>query len=426
MRNDRFRRVHFRRVHWLVCVLLIAGLASAGRSQRLHDQGREDQAQAAHEQAEAVKSSALFETLLKNLRILEAQDQALVVSDSRRNTRQAINSFSTWGNVFANVDLALMSLDNADQQAQAENSQLDRAKQDLEEEITRARAALAALRQKGNNEDDDSLAAQFSSLSDLDPVIQLVNELNTKFAFLDPAQLGEIAKAKELVAELTNLFRTVEGRISQIRTLKEQLGDFRVGLQKLALQNLELEAEHLKILAAIELRRGIELGDARLLVKQFNGERLSNGELLPGKRQRLAEYYSKCFSQADAPAKNERVTHSFARALSMGGTCSVREPTGEDKDLDRRDLSDEFMQTLFLATAIVSRVPLANRLAVLRSAEEEHRYSLKRRAVQASLYEFALTAGAQRLSLYYKGGIKPAQIAQLIFNLATPVALFRR
>jgi hypothetical protein len=109
--------------------------------------------------------------------------------------------------------------------------------------------------------------------------------------------------------------------------------------------------------------------------------------------------------------------------------CSITEPSGRLTDLEARDAVSDIMQALFRAATISSRVPLALSLAELRGAQEEHRYSLKRRALQASVYELALLSGAQRLSLFYKTGIKPSQIAQLINNVAnitTPVAIFTR
>ena len=64
----------------------------------------------------------------------------------------------------------------------------------------------------------------------------------------------------------------------------------------------------------------------------------------------------------------------------------------------------------------VSRVPTSVRLAELRRRHENHRFAIKQRILKAHAYELILNGGADRLAVFYKGGIKPAQLAQLIFK----------
>jgi hypothetical protein len=59
------------------------------------------------------------------------------------------------------------------------------------------------------------------------------------------------------------------------------------------------------------------------------------------------------------------------------------------------------------------------KLAELRLAQEEHRYSIRHSAIMARSYEVALTSGTKRLARYYAGGLKPEKIAQMVYSAAT-------
>jgi hypothetical protein len=409
------------RLFILVTFTAMIGLCSTGQAQRLHNQKKEEQAQQALNQAEEIKSAALFETLLKNMKTVEAQDLALVMRNSERGTRKAINSFMTWGIVFARVDGLRNRLELADKRAETRNRSLESAKADLGQEMARARAALAALRKNANNVEDESLSAQFAGLSGLESTSALIAELAAN-AGIDGTQIEALDKAQKIVAELADLFQKVDARVRAIQELKDQLGGFNEALQKIALQSLEIEAEHLKMLAAIEARRGIELADARLLIRQFDSRkgRLEN------------RYYGSCFGlKKKVDLERELIVDTFNHARSMSPCARIPSELNEKlpANEEAREAVGEIMQDLLMATTIISRVQLSSDLAELRSAQENHRYSLRRRALQASAYELTLTAGAQRLALFYKGGIKPSQIAQLIYNvanIATPIAIFAK
>lgn len=405
----------------LAACLVAAVLSPGVRAQRLHDQKRQDQAEEALKQSEEITNTSLFEAQLKNLRTLEEQEVAMVMRNSRRNMRQAINSFDTWGNVFLNIDTVKTELAAADARARRNQPTIDRAQADLKREIERARTELAALRKNSEDVEDESLSQQFAGLSDLEPALSLLTELLTRTeGDAAASQIEALGKTKEVFAELADLYKKVNDRVKQLQALKDQLGDFNEGLQEIALKSLEVEAEHLKLLAAIEARRGLELADARLLLQQYEGL----------KEQLLTDFYQRCFGlSAPADVNKEHVVETFELARKTS-RCEIRNPnSGVTSVLGPRDAVSDVMRLLFTATAIVSRVPRSNALAELRTAEEDHRYSLRRRALQASVYELTMTAGALRLALFYRGGIKPAQLAQLIYNaanIATPFAIFTR
>jgi hypothetical protein len=74
---------------------------------------------------------------------------------------------------------------------------------------------------------------------------------------------------------------------------------------------------------------------------------------------------------------------------------------------------------LYNASALAARDETPLRLATLRAAAEERAYSIHESSIAARGYELTLLNGLQRLSLYYKGGLKPQTAAQLLNALGT-------
>jgi len=81
------------------------------------------------------------------------------------------------------------------------------------------------------------------------------------------------------------------------------------------------------------------------------------------------------------------------------------------------------LRALHEAAAAVAQVDASGRLARLRETDEHRRYSIRRSAVNSSEYEQTIQAAVQRLALYWKTGIKPADLAQLIFYITNTVTI---
>jgi hypothetical protein len=73
------------------------------------------------------------------------------------------------------------------------------------------------------------------------------------------------------------------------------------------------------------------------------------------------------------------------------------------------------------AGAVVNQTPFA--VEALRESIAYRRYQVRRDAIYNGAYEAALQAAGQRLSDYYSSGIKPNQIAQLLYYLSGIVSL---
>jgi hypothetical protein len=400
----------------LTTMIGVAGLSLNVQAQRLYDRKRDEQAQQAKQQAADLKSDPIFETQLKNLMTLEALDVETVMSDSKRDTRAIINSFFTWGHVFTFIETAQTELQQSDEQAASTSADIATAKSALEEEIKNAKAAIKALRGNAATADDSRLAMLLARAGEIDSFLALAKQLTGKTE-TDSTTINALDKTRATLKELTDLYNRYDTRVKEIATLKAQLGEFYISLQEAALRGLEAQEEHLTILGTIETQRSLELAEARELIAIYEGD----------KKHLLEDYYGRCFGVKNLDVTQERITDTVRLAMKMEN-CDVK-GTLSIVNMRPRDVVEHIMLLLYRATTIVSRVPTSVRLAQLRRAHEEHRFAIKQRILQAHAYELILNGGADRLALFYKGGIKPAQLAQLVFNVAnvaTPFAIMAK
>jgi len=81
------------------------------------------------------------------------------------------------------------------------------------------------------------------------------------------------------------------------------------------------------------------------------------------------------------------------------------------------------LRALHEAAAARAQYGLPRQLADLRDTQEEARYSILRSATRVESSQELIQSATSRLALYYQGGIKPAQVAQLLYNLSGLVTL---
>lgn len=101
----------------------------------------------------------------------------------------------------------------------------------------------------------------------------------------------------------------------------------------------------------------------------------------------------------------------------------------QKRTVANRDMVADTPQALYAIAALIARGSTPSRLAEIRFAQELHAYSIRKSAVLARAYELTLSTGAKRLSLFHKGGIKPTDVAELVFAISnvaiTPAILAR-
>jgi len=88
-----------------------------------------------------------------------------------------------------------------------------------------------------------------------------------------------------------------------------------------------------------------------------------------------------------------------------------------------RDALSEQWLSLHETASALAQLDTAETLALERLTDQARRYSIRRSAVNASTYDATIQAAVQRLALYWKGGIKPTELAQFVFYVTNSIAL---
>ena len=181
------------------------------------------------------------------------------------------------------------------------------------------------------------------------------------------------------------------------------------------LQVLLLEMKHLQWQSQNWARRDLETGYVLHLVDKARNT-LNSYALLPsGDLIDLSPDLSKDPATPNKlSASKEHVETTLERLANKARTDSGR---------DSRDALFTLLVALHTAAAARARGDLPEKLAELRDTQEEARYSILRSGARVSADEALIRNAVARLALYYQGGIKPAQLAQLLYNLSGLVSL---
>ena len=148
------------------------------------------------------------------------------------------------------------------------------------------------------------------------------------------------------------------------------------------LELLRVEQAHLQTLGLIRARQALEVGDIK--------------KTLDAARNFVARF-----------PKDEPIERTLA-GLKLS---------------DDRDRLEFALFALYYAAAVAAQQETSANLAELRKSIEERRYSIQRSAVNAGTYEQTTRAVADRLALYWKAGVKPKDLAGLLYDLSTAVSL---
>lgn len=363
-------------IRWLLCLLLLSGRLHA---QFLYDSARDSKSQEALKTAREVTNGQVFDKMLENLDRLSKASGERFFNDAERQMRANLASFRTWGDIarFATgLDQRLM----ADLPGAATQSEIAAAATDVETQTNKAKGALRTLedaaKTKFKTPDQVALIGTwFARLGQLSELIDFANQ----FKAVQDAPAGFVDAAKEAA--------------SLAASLGKMYGDFQVALAatpdmvvlETQVQLLEANEDHLKQLAVIIARRESDLQDTRSLLRRVSAQ----VKFLEGAGVRL--------DQPIVDSVRDRLSTPSADPKVLGAMVFV----------------------LYNAAALAARDTTPKRLASLRLAEEERRYSIRSSAVAARSYETLVASGVERLANYYKGGLKPETLAQIVNAVAT-------
>jgi hypothetical protein len=411
--------------HALLALLIVVS-AVAASAQRLHDDARDKKAQEAAALAEEITSKSTFDKQLKNLDTLSKRDIDLHFQGARRQMELEIRGFRTWGKVsgfIGRVETTLNAPDFiSDKQAQ---SILDDLKKDCPRTSDLGKAICAAQTELKNL--NDAVAERKKQKKALDEElrtrlekIQLVDSLVDKAeTFLKSDSKSRdnqtISEVSDVLINLSKSFVGFTNKLQQIDN-DQPKDELKLLLQRIAVETLQLEADHWQTVGEIKLRRVEEQKELSSMVRGFKDRLATIAGFWPCLPDLPDITQDEQARKRAAGLEAERIPETFTRiiALPARATCQV-----EGKPRGKEDLAAFVYQTLHLATALAARGETPMKLASLRLAQEEHAYSIRQSAIVARGYELAIGSGTKRLARFYAGGLRPEKIAQLIYTAAT-------
>lgn len=386
--------------------MVILPAANCLRAQRVvYDQARDKTAQDAQSAAKEVTGGALFDKMLHNVDLQGKQEINTTMAFVEQQMRAKIDNFTYWnhpgdrvvtvipgpafiGQTCQSVVCELKSLQiklNAfladsspltEEQIKSRLADLDEKKKALDQALKRlqdsSKSKDPAVVQafsfvNDNGKDLISYAQKVSSLADNSghPIKGLSSALN---------QLGDGFD------QMLSLYNAVNSIWDGYQAVSVDPASLRPPQEQTDLQLLALEQDHLKTIALIRAREYTELS-----------------------------------------ATLNRVETALNRLKGAGvldSTDKVEETLQQQVKGHNREQLRRLLDALNESAASVAEEDAAGRLAALRLTDEERRYSIRQSAINSSTYDQTIQAASQRLTLYWKSGVKPTELAQLIFYIA--------
>jgi len=395
---------------WVTTFLLLAGVDMV-QGQRLHDEARDKEAQKAAKLAEEITSKSSFDKQLKNLDTLSKNALDVYFAGAKRQMELDIRSLRTWGDVEGLAERVQITLSTEDfvssREAKENLDDLDRdcagRHTELGKSICTAKLQLGQLKQAVQKSEAEGKRLDQELKTRLEKIDTIDGLVDKTTLFLDSGAGVTINGLADVFLDLARSYVNYTNKLAAINNHPQD--ELRLLLQRIAVESLLLEVDHWQTVAEIIMRRSAEQRDLLFLANVD----------LPARLRQI----SKCFSADMNTLKAEKISVTFAKARAMPA-CRIVNPAnaGEEIELPNENIVGYLFQTLHSAAALAARGETPMKLAELRLAEEEHRFSIRHSAVMARTYEVALTSGTSRLSRFYAGGLRPEKIALLIHSAA--------
>jgi uncharacterized protein YlxW (UPF0749 family) len=395
---------------WVTTFLLLVS-SDIVQGQRLHDEARDKEAAKAAQLADEITSKSSFEKQLKNLDTLSKNALEVYFAGAKRQMELDIRSLRTWGDVgdlSERVQITLSAEDFVSSREAQEN--LDDLERDCNERRTElgksictAKAELARLKQAVQRSEAEGKRLDQELKTRLEKIDTIDGLVDKTASFLGS---GPGVTINELADVFLDLSRSYVNYVNKLATINNHpQNELRLLLQRIAVESLLLEVDHWQTVSEIKMRRAAEQRDLLFLANVD----------LPARLRQI----SKCFSTDMNMLSAEKINVTFEKARAMPA-CRIANPANarEEIELLKEEIAGYLFQTLHSAAALAARGETPMKLAELRLAEEEHRFSIRHSAAMARTYEVTLTSGTSRLARFYAGGLRPEKIAQLIHSAA--------
>lgn len=364
-----------------IVVLFGLALPAPGLAQRLlYDSGRDEQGKAALTAAGDVASDPVFAALSKNVEEAGKQQLETIMRWQEVRLRAAINTFSLWSDVSDRLDdvdkLLTPSLDTA-----AEQGLLAARLVELQKRAEALRAEIAEF-QAATKDESDAFHEALSHLGEAKQVVDFASQLPGA----NPAKIQAINELITAVGQVQKVYDSVRGIFKAAAAVKAPIASMGPSAQQIQLSLLRVEEDHLKRLGIIRARQALEVGAIKQMV---DAARL---------------YVSHVTKTEDPKARIETTLGKFNVPAS-------------------RDQLEFALLALYTSAAVVAQNDTAASLANLRLTLEERRASIERSAVGAGVSEQRVREAARRLAAYWQSGLRPKDVAELIYHLSTAISL---
>jgi hypothetical protein len=372
----------------MIPLLLLLFLPPPARAQHiLYNEARDKTAKDAMEAVKRITSSPLASSQLANLDKIEKDLLSSETAWTEASMRANLQGLRVWRGIHRIVNrveqlLALDTTVEEDQRArvlETKREEIQAAIQDLKKQAAPAQAMAPALREE-----------ILSRISQADELIELAGKaakaLPGKGNFAAAAQALDqiktgVDQVSALVASVSEILRTQK----LVEADPASLAPSRQGIQ---IQLLSLEAEYLKTLTALRAMRELDKAGVQALI----------------------DSYRSSFNQLKIADQNEFVEDTISKRV-----------TGADTNA--KYAVEEVLDVLVMAAAIASYQDASERMWGTREAIEYARFQIRKNAAHNGSYEATLQAATQRLAAYYGSGLKPSQLARLIYELGTAFSL---
>jgi hypothetical protein len=373
-------------LRFLGLALAMSGIL--GAQPILYHEAQDKKAQSAEAAAKQITNGAVFDKEIQNLDALSKLEIERVLSFAQMQFKAGVNAFITWqdvSNQLVQVDRQLTRRGMALTPAEA--------KQQLDQVRTKVAEVQASIRklQASSTGDDTVLKEIQANLNTASDILGYADQLpigDTQFS-------AAIEHIKAGLDTAKSLYDSFEGIFAARNDAKAKLAKLNSPVEADELRLLRLEMQHLQWIAQNSARGEFEAGFVIDLV--------------------------------DAARNKLRVTNLTASSERVETTLEkLAETARSGAEADRfpaRQRLRVLLIALHEAAAARAQFDLPKKLAELRDTQEEARYSILRSAARVESSQELIQSATSRLALYYQGGIKPAQVAQLLYNLSGLITL---
>ncbi|MBS1830867.1 MAG: hypothetical protein JST93_36570 [Acidobacteria bacterium] len=398
-------------------LLLLAAALTSPAQNILYNQDRDKLAKDTLEAARQIASAPLSAAEIRNLATIEQNQIQSAIEWYRITMRSNIQSFRTWRDAQNSINFIAAEIDEREAGLQvaprvaATAAGLTSRRENLKTQINNL--VKAGELAKANAAKTASATTPSSELKIIGERVGQFEELLAfarKVAAGIPANPADSNQAAAGIREdIATTLTSVEKAVKDIQKGIQEVGELATTIEtivsswekirvdpaslapspdKIALELLQREAEFIKNLTALRVRRHFEVAETIKLIRRFQ-----------------AEFQRNRFSTADLDSEITADLSSLAGSASFRGALEQR------------------LRTLLLAAHISARQSGDQTMNDIRESIEFRRYEVSRQSVYNSAYEVALSAAAERLAAYYASGIKPTQVAQLVYQLGTAFTL---